>query len=57
MNIFGFLCDFKIGILSAVDLTKHCSSLELALKNNESSSTDVDKNGCLVNFESFHIFC
>jgi hypothetical protein len=53
MNTFGFLCDIKkIANLSADDVTKLCSNLELALKTNDDSSTDIDGTDLLSELQS-----
>jgi hypothetical protein len=53
MNTFGFLCDIKkIATQSTDDVNKLCSNLELALKTNDSSSTDIDRTNIFSELQS-----
>jgi hypothetical protein len=53
MNTFGFLCDIKkIPTLSVDDVTKLCSNLELALKTNTGSSTDINGTDLVSELQS-----
>jgi hypothetical protein len=52
MNTFGFLCLIKkIAAVSADNVTKLCSDLELALRNDD-SSTDIDRTDLSSELES-----